>query len=257
MLWGGVGWAGTSQGSMRWHGMAWDGGHGVVGHLMGQTGSVPGRALQEPSPQEGIRAAELSKSSLKAKHPHARKTPQLLLPLHARAFFFVSLQMFNILIKVSRFSFLSKSDFGYFSLPAPAAIMAKQCDFFLTLGSFIPPPTPAAHQGCPLGGAHFQQGQPSRSGDIHGATTTEEETPVVARSPLSGGAPGKQRWGAPHHIPPCSTEAAHVGSASRGWTQPCLAQKRGGRRGGQGACSSEKANFCLRVTLGLGFLTAG
>lgn len=106
--------------------MAWDGGHSVVGHLMGPTGSVPGRALQE-----GIRAAELSKSSLKAKHPHARKTPQLLLPLHARAFFFVvSLQMFNILIKVSRFSFLSKSDFGYFSLPDPAAITAKQCDFF-------------------------------------------------------------------------------------------------------------------------------
>lgn len=155
MLWGGVGWAGTSQGSMRWHGMAWDGGHGVVGHLMGQTGSVPGRALQEPSPQEGIRAAELSKSSLKAKHPHARKTPQLLLPLHARAFFFVSLQMFNILIKVSRFSFLSKSDFGYFSLPAPAAIMAKQCDFFLTLGSFIPPPqhqplTRVAHSVVPI-----------------------------------------------------------------------------------------------------------
>lgn len=111
--------------------MAWDGGHSVVRHLMGLTGSVPGRALQEPSPQEGIRATELSKSSLKAKHPHARKTPQLLLPLHARAFFFVvSLQMFNILIKVSRFSFLSKSDFGYFSLPDPAAITAKQCDFF-------------------------------------------------------------------------------------------------------------------------------
>lgn len=107
-------------------------------------------------------------------------------------------------------------------------------------------------QGCPLAAARFQQGQPSRSGDIHGATTTEEETPVVARSPLGGGAPGKQRWGAPHHIPRCSTEDARVGSASRGWIQ-----KRRGRRGSQGACSSEKANFCLRVTLGLGFLTAG
>lgn len=104
--------------------------------------------------------------------------------------FFVSLQMFNILIKVSRFFFPFKSDFGYFSLPDPAAITAKQIDLFLTLGSFIPPHRqpltisfPRAVQGCPLGGAHLQQGQPSRSGDICGATTTEEETPVVARSP--------------------------------------------------------------------------
>lgn len=87
MLWGGVGWGGTSQGSMRWQGMARDGGHSVARHRVGPTGSVPGRALQEPSLQEGIRDAELSEPSLKAKHPHARKTPQLLLPLHARAFF--------------------------------------------------------------------------------------------------------------------------------------------------------------------------
>lgn len=107
-----------------WYGMAWDsvGRHGVVWGGVGRhgpraqhrlRGAEPSRALQEPSVQDGIRAAELSKSWLKPEHPHTRKPP---LPLHARAIFFVSLQMFNILIKDLRFFFSFESDFGYLSL---------------------------------------------------------------------------------------------------------------------------------------------
>lgn len=69
---------------------------------------------------------------VKSQTPTRQKNPSATSSFTCKSIFFfvVSLQMFNILIKVSRFSFLSKSDFGYFSLPDPAAITAKQCDFF-------------------------------------------------------------------------------------------------------------------------------
>lgn len=119
--------------------MGWDitGQHEVAQDGVGrgaQRGRAPygaDRLRARPGAAGGDTCCRAEQVLIKSQTPTRQKNPSATSSFTCKSIFFVvSLQMFNILIKVSRFSFLSKSDFGYFSLPDPAAITAKQCDFF-------------------------------------------------------------------------------------------------------------------------------